>query len=320
MEVSYGKNLRHMVTSAWLAGVPVDEIWLNGEKLYPEEGSVVQELAVDTTLANVHGELNYWMHALAYHDGLSQRTVYEYGPWIYVKTAPLPAASSTANQLKSAGWDVKLEGTGHKRTVYKRTKTVSTEAQQPSLFTLIIGEQEYKEGKDFYINPHTGYIEFFGNAQMPEISALQEGETVKLRASLPARSDRTATVGTTYYSLPFIAGTYFVCFYVKGGKRSPVGMIFNAAGSPSGNVYAHAEGNQQGHWTGNVWYTTPPQGLGNGGWNAAWGSYRWIAGDTGYTITVTQHYEWAAQQATPYYPAFTKEWSLDVVGAVIKQV
>lgn len=319
MEVSYGKNLRHMVTSAWLAGVPVDEIWLNGEKLYPEEGSVVQELAVDTTLANVHGELNYWMHALAYHDGLLSRTVYEYGPWIKEGTSLIIVLLALQERLQAEGWDTKIEGTSMKGTLYKRTKKVSTEAQQPSLFTLIIGEKEYKEGTDFTINPHTGYIEFFGKEQKPEISALQEGEKVKLRASLPARSDRVAGLGTTYYSLPFIAGTNFVCYYEKWGKKTATGMIFDAKGSPSGNLYAHAAGNQEGHWRGSVTYTTPPQGLGNYRWNDAWGSYKWIEGDTGYTITIGYEKEHSGQRATPHYPAFTKEWELDVVGAVIKQ-
>lgn len=317
MDVTYGKNINHIVTSAWLAGMPVLSIWLNGEKLYPIEGNVVQQLVVDTAFGSVDSDLIYWMHALNWHDKMPKEKVktreeVRYpGPWTTGTDSELIAWMNWVRQMQQAGWSYSASDPF---VVYKETGY-----KEAGLFELVVGEKVYKEGVDFTFNPNTGFIEFTGSSQLPDISALQVGEKARLRASVPARTDATAHLGTSYYALPILPGTRFYCWYLKGGKKDPGGMILTVNGTPSNETFLYSFGNLAGHWTGAWAAWTPPSGLGNYVWNGCNCSNKWTPGDTGYSVQVQSYYG-GGQQATPHYPAFDKEWMLDVVGVVIKQV
>ena len=211
---------------------------------------------------------------------------------------------------------------GKKQKLYKRT--VKRYVQRRYLFDLLIGDKVYKEGTDFTFNPNTGLIEFKGG-QYPNISSLPEGTKVKLRASVPEREKPEEKphgwYGEKYYSLPLLPGTQFRCGYSKGGKKNPGGMTIRVNGQPSGEMFVDAFGNLAGHWKdGFNWRAwAPPGPIGNQGPQGSSYNDKWTPGDTGYTVRVWSHYNGDAA-AYPKYPAFTKEWSLDVVGVIIKQV
>lgn len=77
MELSYKGHINGVVTAAWMAGRPVAEIYMNGEKLYPLEGDVATQILVDIAFGDIDGPLNYWLHALDWHDG-GEKTVVGY--------------------------------------------------------------------------------------------------------------------------------------------------------------------------------------------------------------------------------------------------
>ena len=204
-----------------------------------------------------------------------------------------------------------------KQKLYKRT--VKRYVSRRYLFDLLIGDTVYKEGTDFEFNANTGLIEFSGG-QYPSITSLPAGTKVKLRASVPERkeAERCKAGPEKYYTLPLLPGTKFLCEYDKGGKKNPGGMSIHVEGTPSGEMFVDGFGNLAGHWRGSWSVWTPPSGIGNHGQGVSYND-KWTPGDTGYTVKVSNHMN-GGSSALPKYPAFTKEWSVDVVGVIIKQV
>lgn len=149
----------------------------------------------------------------------------------------------------------------------------------------------------------------------PYRGTVQVGDEVEVKVVVPGKAARTAWAGWTYYALPLLPGTRFYSWYSKGAKKEPAGMILDVYGSPSGDRFLRAAGNQAGHWRGEVYYWSPPQGLGNAGWNECWGSYAWRAGDAGFNVCV-QQYLGGWQNSTPHYPGFSRVIKLKVVDIV----
>lgn len=172
-------------------------------------------------------------------------------------------------------------------------------------------------------NATTGILRFAGG-QEPALQKLTPGTLVTIVATIPKREDTTTALGskddkkTRSYDLPLLKGTKFRCEYDKGGKKEPGGMILTVKGTPSGQQFVYAYGNQAGHWRGHVKYTTPPSGLGNYVWNACEYKDEWKAGDTGYTVEIEKHMG-SNHEATPIYPAFTRTWNLPVRGILFSQ-
>ena len=112
MEVSYKGHVKEIVTAAWLGGVPVAEIWMNGEKLYPIDSDVVTELVVDVGLTPGSAEWLYWVHALDYHETIpEEEEIVEYGEWELVGsyTKNSDELKAEEEKLKKEGWDTKIE-------------------------------------------------------------------------------------------------------------------------------------------------------------------------------------------------------------------
>ena len=333
MEISRKGHVREIVTGLWWDGVPVGEVYLNGEKLYPIDGTVATQLLVDVTLDAFADSLNYWLHALNYRASNEDKGMPVYGPWMMENgnISDYDFAQSLVNQLKAAGWDAEIMtmydpfGIEH-YIVNKRTVSYSNPV---SVFELVIGDNVYKEGGDFTINPNTGLITFTGE-QMPEISALPAGAKVKLRASVPERwlSDETFHndvwngSNSHTYNLPILANTAFYMHWKKPAKKDTAWTIFTVTGLPSGQVYVSGHGQQNGHGRNQPCDAVirPVQGMRIRDGNVSSVNNSWCKGDLQYRVDLKNDYGACETFFYPIYPAFTKEWDVEVLGVIIKQV
>lgn len=326
MEISCKGHVKEIVAAAWFSGVPVAEIWLNGEKLYPLDGDVATDVLVDVAPLDIEigGEWIYWVHALDWREkmpGCEEDDII-YGEWgeVVVRYSEAQAEEAAA-RLRELGYDTRVEK-GEDGRWYITTRTMThTTKRRNQLFELVIGDKVYKEGEDFTFNPNTGLVEFMGG-QYPSLSSLPPGTKLKFRASVPQRDleDRTNTSEklTKTYDLPLLPDTKFYYLYLKGQKKVSAGMELLVEGSPSGEEFYYGTGRQNGHKRKWVEGMAPPGGPGPD--NVEWkGTNKWTRGDTGFTMTEIP-FNGATPQAWPVFPAFEKEWDLSVVGVVIKQV
>lgn len=312
MEISCNNHVKEIVTGLWWNGAPVDEVYLDGEKLYPLEGTVATQVLIDVTPDAFPDGLNYWIHALDFRHEIE--SIDE----IFYQEISGPMKTRFKNWVK---WVEENKKKGYTLDPNDRNRMYKKTSTPVSLFTLTIGSKTYTEGKDFTFNPNTGLITFTGK-QLPELSALPVGSKLKIKASVRERAKKQEWCyeGERIYNLPLLKGTTFYCTYWKGGKKEPGGMILTVKGLPSNQQFVKAEGNQAGHWRGTVAYITPPRGLGNhDGWNKCVYKDEWVKGDLQFHVKVERHMG-GGQSAYPIYPAFTKEWSLNVIGVVIKQL
>lgn len=194
----------------------------------------------------------------------------------------------------------------------------------PNIFTLIIGAKTYKEGTDFTFDPNTGLITFTGS-QMPEIASLAMGTKIKLSASVPERDRedekfyaQTNKETSKTFGLPLLPGTKFYYWYHKGQKKVSAGTRLTVVGVPSNTEFYYGKGQKNGHSRTAVYGTVPPGGTGPD--ERTWRSDdRWVEGDLNFKITIGP-FNNSTPNAHPIYPAFTKEWSLKVIGVIIKQI
>lgn len=321
MEISYKGHVNGIVTAAWLAGRPVEEIWMNGEKLYPLEGNVATQVLVDIAFGDVDGPLNYWLHALDWHDSLIDQ-VGKREEVLY----PGKFTTGTDSELFDwLNWIDRMEKQGYKFDSNNMLLAYKESTNKPeSLFTLTIGNKTYKEGTDFTFDPNTGLITFTGS-QMPETASLPRGTKIKLSASVPERerkdeefkAQKNKDTSKTF-GLPLLPGTKFHYSYYKGEKKKSAGTRLTVVGVPSNTEFYYGKGQKNGHSRTSVNGIVPPNGTGPD--ERTWRSDdRWVEGDLNFTITIGP-FNNSTPTAYPIYPAFTKEWSLKVIGVIIKQI
>lgn len=319
MEISSYNHVKEIVTGIWWNGAPVDEVYLDGEKLYPLEGTVATQILIDVTPDAFADGLNYWLHALDWHDsqidqvGKREEVIY-------------PGRLSNLNDLANwVNWSDKMKKQGYTIDPNNMILAYKEPTNKPvSLFTITIGNKTYKEGTDFTFNQNTGLISFTGK-QLPELSALPVGSKIKLSATVPQRKrekeifqakQNTATSKT--FSLPLLPDTKFYFYYYKGQKKVSAGTRLTVVGVPSNTEFYYGKGQRNGHGRGDVTGIVPPGGT---GWDQT--EYRsgnkWTKGDLQFKITISP-FNNSSPKSYPIYPAFTKEWSLTVLGVVIKQL
>lgn len=71
-----GVTSQAFVQEVWLAGVPVNEVWSEGTKFYPDERTTVRDLVLSTP----EGDTRYWKHAVhaaAHGEALMEMTLGE---------------------------------------------------------------------------------------------------------------------------------------------------------------------------------------------------------------------------------------------------
>ncbi len=343
MEISYKDHLREIVTSAWLMGWPVSEIWLNGEKLYPMEGNVATQLVVQLVAGPTVDGWNYWMHALDWK-AKKKGVVVGYAAEKLVFTGTgndvlKKEEEYTAKKYKTRNTipDRYKKDTGHAKMMLnflsnaKNPPKFELYASAPiygdsNLFSMIIGGKTYTEGKDFTMNAETGFIQFLKAAQLPAITALSKGAKIKLKATVPERRDAVFHrdgdgEARKTYNLPLLQDTKFELWWYKGQKKGCAGLKFEVTGKSSGQIYVKGWGQRNGHGRGVktrdiVYAKKDPVSSGTTEkWNNSWKK-----GDTQYEIYVDWYQGSYNDNFQPIYPKFTKEWDVEVLGVVVKQV
>ncbi len=338
MEISYKGHVKEIVAGAWWNGAPVAEIWLRGEKLYPIEGNAATELILDVTLGKVGGELPYWLHALDWHEKMPRPVIgYEKETILFAGIKRGIEIRTMEEEYKEKNYKVSdtlsfktWNGLRLFRSYHVKVYGQAPIYGQRTLFDLVIDGKTYHEGTDFLFNHNTGFIGFLVKDQLPEISSLQAGAKVKLKASIPEREMEEETLenlqkngsASRIYNLPLIKDTAFHLAWQKPGKKDTAHENFTIAGVPSGQVYMKGHGQKNGHAHPHNCSVTikPVQGSRVVDGHVDVANNAWPTGDYQYKIDLESSYNAQLARCYPIYPAFTKEWSLNVVGVVIKQV
>lgn len=322
MEISYKGHAKGIVTAAWMRGRPVLGIYMNGEKLYPIDTGVATQLLVDIALSDIDGPLNYWMHAL-YHNA-QQKEIISYEDIAFCPYSDYHKSHNWwAPDMRRKGYTVsENEMTAYKNPVYG----------QPKLFSLIIDGKTYKEGEDFTFDVNTGFINFIGK-QMPEVVALTPGTKIKLQATVGQYDTPWLSVtqqngeASAVYDLPFIDDTKFFSRFYKGEKKVNAGSKMQVIGLPSNTeiFWGWAEEHGKGRWESIHWIPWEQYwdhqlgGPGQFPYEKPRYNMVWTPGDTQIKFWIQG---WNNTEPTAFirFPEFTKEWSLTVLGVLIKQI